>query len=53
MKKTFLSIVLVAMVAILFTSCASSRGMGCPAQEKDFWYKQAGTTRFSFGNVRK
>ena len=41
-------------VIIVFTSCSSSRGgYGCPAQEKDFWYKQAGTKRFSYDNIRK
>jgi hypothetical protein len=51
MRKVLLIAVLLSAIV---SSCSSSkRGMGCPVQEKDFWYKQAGTKRFSYDNIKK
>jgi hypothetical protein len=52
MVKVLIAVLLSAI--IVFTSCSASRGgYGCPSQEKDFWYKQAGTKRFSYDNIKK
>jgi hypothetical protein len=51
MTKTLVIAVLSAI--IVFSSCsASRRGYGCPATEKNFWYKMAGAQPFSYDRIR-